>query len=63
MLTELRLATEAFLDDDQGLKVDAAKQTVYTTQILQWYAVDFGSTKQNVSSSNCIRQDNNTRHA
>ncbi|EPS62586.1 hypothetical protein M569_12203 [Genlisea aurea] len=46
---ELRNATREFLQrDDDGVKVDLAKRTVYFPKVIKWYNSDFGQEKETV---------------
>eukprot|EP00397_Hematodinium_sp_SG-2012_P030758 GEMP01032599.1.p1 GENE.GEMP01032599.1~~GEMP01032599.1.p1 ORF type:complete len:281 (+),score=53.13 GEMP01032599.1:784-1626(+) len=46
---ELKVATEAFVEDPGNLCVDVAKKTLAISQIFKWYSEDFGTTKEILS--------------
>ncbi|KAG9349522.1 hypothetical protein JZ751_027967 [Albula glossodonta] len=43
---QLRMAAEAFLENDEGCRVDAVKGEVKLSQIFKWYKGDFGDTDE-----------------
>ncbi|XP_029348854.1 uncharacterized protein LOC115035256 [Echeneis naucrates] len=43
---QLRIAAEAFLENDDGCMVDSGKREVRLSQIFKWYKVDFGGTDE-----------------
>nr|XP_006638095.1 PREDICTED: uncharacterized protein LOC102691156 [Lepisosteus oculatus] len=44
--SQLRTAAEAFLENDEGCKVDPLRGEVHLSQIFKWYKVDFGDTDE-----------------
>lgn len=42
--SQLRIAAEAFLENDDGCLVDPGKREVHLSQIFKWYKADFGGT-------------------
>lgn len=46
---QLKLAAEAFLESDDGSKVDVQKSEVHLSRIFKWYREDFGSSDQEVA--------------
>lgn len=55
----LSLATRAFLESE--LSIDCERREVWLSKIFSWYAVDFGTTNENVLSWICKYVDDNTR--
>ena len=47
-MDQLRLAAEAFLDGDDGVKIDMKLKSVALSKIFSWYQVDFGSNNKEV---------------
>ncbi|XP_042224719.1 uncharacterized protein LOC121868311 [Homarus americanus] len=45
---ELRVATEAYLETDEGLQIDEARGVVQLSSLLRWYSSDFGNTTEDV---------------
>ncbi|KAM6978272.1 uncharacterized protein LKV04_013673 isoform 2-T2 [Tautogolabrus adspersus] len=43
---QLRIAAEAFLENDDGCMVDSGKKEVRLSQIFKWYKADFGGTDE-----------------
>ncbi|XP_034430382.1 uncharacterized protein zgc:152951 isoform X2 [Hippoglossus hippoglossus] len=46
--SQLRIAAEAFLENDDGCTVDSVKKEVRLSQIFKWYKADFGGTDENL---------------
>lgn len=46
--SQLRIAAEAFLENDDGCVVDSGKREVRLSQIFKWYKADFGGTDEKV---------------
>ncbi|XP_068602331.1 uncharacterized protein zgc:152951 [Brachionichthys hirsutus] len=46
--SQLRIAAEAFLENDDGCMVDCGKREVRLSQIFKWYKTDFGDTDEKV---------------
>ena len=46
---QLKLAAEAFLEGEDGLQIDMQKKSIKLSKILDWYGIDFGKTKEEVS--------------
>lgn len=44
--SQLRMAAEAFLENDDGCVVDSGKREVRLSQIFKWYKADFGGTDE-----------------
>ncbi|KAM7380697.1 hypothetical protein PAMP_003975 [Pampus punctatissimus] len=44
--SQLRIAAEAFLENDDGCVVDSGKREVRLSQIFKWYKADFGGTDE-----------------
>ncbi|XP_072542493.1 uncharacterized protein [Salminus brasiliensis] len=44
--SQLRIAAEAFLENDDGCMVDSVKGEVKLSQLFKWYKVDFGGTDE-----------------
>ncbi len=44
----LELAAQAFLEGDDGIKIDMDKKVVKLSKIFDWYRVDFGRTDEEV---------------
>ena len=42
------MATEAYLETDEALKVDVENSTIYLSSLLRWYASDFGDTMEGI---------------
>ena len=49
IMDELHLATEAFLETDDGCIVDKTTNKIKLSKIFKWYKEDFGSTSEKVS--------------
>uniref|UniRef100_A0A8B9JF37 Uncharacterized LOC103034156 n=1 Tax=Astyanax mexicanus TaxID=7994 RepID=A0A8B9JF37_ASTMX len=47
--SQLRIAAEAFLKNDDGCMVDSVKGEVKLSQIFKWYKADFGGTDEKVA--------------
>jgi len=43
---QLDLATRSFLENDEGIKIEEESNTVYLSQLFNWYQVDFGNNKE-----------------
>lgn len=43
---ELRTTARVFFQREDGMEVDLDKRTVYLTQIIKWFSIDFGQEKQ-----------------
>lgn len=50
--SQLRIAAEAFLENDDGCVVDSGKKEVRLSQIFKWYKADFGGTDEKVVLTN-----------
>ncbi|XP_062287606.1 uncharacterized protein zgc:152951 isoform X3 [Scomber scombrus] len=48
--SQLRIAAEAFLENDDGCVVDSGKKEVRLSQIFKWYKADFGGTDEKLLS-------------
>lgn len=48
--SQLRVAAEAFLENDDGCVVDSGKREVRLSQIFKWYKADFGGTDEKLLS-------------
>ncbi|XP_007251797.3 uncharacterized protein zgc:152951 isoform X2 [Astyanax mexicanus] len=48
--SQLRIAAEAFLKNDDGCMVDSVKGEVKLSQIFKWYKADFGGTDEKILS-------------
>ncbi|XP_063603013.1 uncharacterized protein LOC134778987 [Penaeus indicus] len=45
---ELRIATEAYLETDEALKVEEDRGVVHLSSLLRWYSSDFGDTAEDI---------------
>ena len=44
-MSQLDVATGAFLENDDALWISEARDEVRLTQLFEWYAADFGGSK------------------
>ena len=47
-MSQLDVATGAFLENDDALWISEARDEVRLTQLFEWYAADFGGSKEEV---------------
>ncbi|XP_068237887.1 uncharacterized protein [Palaemon carinicauda] len=45
---ELRVATEAYLETDEALKIDMENGVIHLSSLLRWYASDFGDSTEDI---------------
>ncbi|XP_074642109.1 uncharacterized protein LOC141899601 [Tubulanus polymorphus] len=51
---ELQLATEAFLEGDEGVSIDISKSKVNLSKIFNWYKIDFGQNDEEMLEWICF---------
>ena len=52
-MSQLDVATGAFLENDDALWISEARDEVRLTQLFEWYAADFGGSKEEVTVVLC----------